>query len=94
MQTGVATSFSFVHKNSKYIGKFSTLLMTYLGWRAYLIVDEYYNFSRRVCNFNLYPKEIRMMLDNNDHRYARKWLDPLKAMEELSQNQVIMSDDE
>lgn len=71
---GLAGSLSFVHRDSKYIGKVFTLFTTYFGWKSSLKLVEHYNFSKRVANFDLYPKEIQRMLDNNDYRYARKWL--------------------
>lgn len=79
IQLGVAGSWSFVHRNSKYIGKFFTLLTTWLGWKVALKANEHYNYSKRVTNFHLYPKEIQRALDNNDFRYARQWLnEPIK----------------
>jgi hypothetical protein len=64
----------FVHPNSRYIGKVFTLFTTYLGYKAHENYEESYNHSRRFGNFWNYPLEIRRMIDNNDSRYAFKWL--------------------
>lgn len=32
-------------------------------------------YSKRLGNYQLYPREIQMALDNNDYRYAEKWLE-------------------
>jgi hypothetical protein len=74
MQFGVIASYAFVHPNSKYIGKCFTLLTTYLGYKAHTHYAETYNHSRRFGNFWNYPADIRSMIDNNDARYAFKWL--------------------
>jgi len=70
----VVGSLSFVHPNSKYIGKFLTLFTTYLGWKAAIKTHQHYNYSKDVANFDLYPRDIRQALDNHDYRYARRWL--------------------
>ena len=64
----------FVHPNSKYIGKCFTLLTTWLGYKAHEQYTEYYNCSRRFGNFWNYPTDLRRMIDNNDARYAHRWL--------------------
>lgn len=69
-------SYAFVHPNSRYIGKFFTLLTTWLGYKVHEEYEEAYNHSRRFGNFWNYPADIRRMLDNNDSRYAFKWLRP------------------
>lgn len=67
-------SFAFVHPNSKYIGKFFTLFTTWLGYKVHEDYVTAYNHSRRFGNFWQYPVEIQRMIDNNDARYAHKWL--------------------
>lgn len=57
-----------------YIGKLFTLFTTYVGYAYHSKYNEAYNFSRRFTNFWNYPTEIRRMIDNNDSRYAYKWL--------------------
>jgi hypothetical protein len=81
----LAGSLSFVHPNSKYIGKFFTLFTTYLGWKCSLRLNEHYNYSKRVANFHLYPRDIQRTLDNNDYRYARKWLNPEALIQKLEE---------
>jgi hypothetical protein len=63
-----------VHPNSKYIGKFFTLLTTWLGYKVHEQYVLAYNNSRRFGNFWNYPAEIQRMIDNNDARYAHRWL--------------------
>lgn len=67
-------SYTFVHPNSKYIGKFFALFTTGIGYYIHLNYVQAYNVSRRFGNFYNYPAEIRHMLDNNDSRYAFRWL--------------------
>ena len=74
MQFGVISSLAFVHPNSKYIGKCFTLFTTWLGYKIHQDYLESYNLSRRFGNFWLYPQDIRRMIDNNDARYAHRWL--------------------
>jgi hypothetical protein len=64
----------FVHPNSQYIGKCFTLFTTYLGYKAHEHYSESYNISRRFGNFWNYPTDIKRMIDNNDSRYAYRWL--------------------
>jgi hypothetical protein len=40
------------------------------------MAKSYYNYSLRVSNFHLYPRDIQRALDNNDYRYASGWLNP------------------
>jgi hypothetical protein len=56
------------------VGKFFTLFTTFLGYQAHLHYAESYNISRRFGNFWNYPEDIRNMIDNNDARYAHRWL--------------------
>ena len=74
MKFGLISSFAFVHPNSQYIGKFFTLFTTWLGYKVHEQYTESYNHSRRFGNFWNYPVEIRRMIDNNDSRYAHRWL--------------------
>lgn len=67
-------SYTFVHPNSKYIGKFFTLFTTGVGYYIHLHYVQAYHVSRRFGNFHNYPVEIQRMIDNNDSRYAFKWL--------------------
>lgn len=67
-------SVTFVHPNSKYIGKFFTLFTTAVGYYIHLHYIQAYNASRRFGNFHNYPVDIQRMIDNNDSRYAYKWL--------------------
>ena len=78
-----------MHHNSKYIGKFFTLFTTYLGWRVSLKAKEHYNYSKRVANFHLYPREIQRTLDNNDYRYARTWLNVDAIIEQKKQDAAL-----
>jgi hypothetical protein len=83
MQFGVISSYAFVHPNSKYIGKFFALFTAWLGYRVHKDYAEAYNHSRLFGNFWKYPADIRRMIDNNDSRYAFKWLkDDYLAIEE------------
>lgn len=47
-----------------------------MGYKVHEEYEEAYNHSRRFGNFWNYPADIRRMLDNNDSRYAFKWLRP------------------
>jgi hypothetical protein len=67
-------SYTFVHPNSKYIGKFFTLFTASVGYYIHIHYVQAYNASRRFGNFHNYPVEIQRMIDNNDSRYAYKWL--------------------
>ena len=67
-------SWSFVHPNSRYIGKFFTLFTTVVGYYVHVHYVQAYNASRRFGNFHNYPTDIQRMIDNNDSRYAWKWL--------------------
>ncbi len=74
MQFGAVASYAFVHPNSLYIGKFFIAFTTLLGYKISEYYQEGYNFSQRFGNFYNYPSEIRRMIDNNDARYAYKWI--------------------
>ena len=63
-----------MHPNSRYIGKFFTLFTTYLGFVVHRRYEQAYNCSRYCGNFPVYPKDIQRMIDNNDARYAYRWL--------------------
>ena len=63
-----------MHPNSKYIGKCFTLFTTAVGYYIHLHYVQTYNVSRRFGNFHSYPSDIQRMIDNNDSRYAYKWL--------------------
>ena len=73
-QLGVLTSYGFVHPSSRYVGKFWTAFTTWVGYKMAQEYDEVYHRSRRFGNFWNYPADIRRMIDNNDARYAFRWL--------------------
>ena len=68
------TSYGFVHPSSRYVGKFWTAFTTWVGYKMAQEYDEVYHRSRRFGNFWNYPADIRRMIDNNDARYAFRWL--------------------
>lgn len=59
---------------SKYIGKCFGLFTTYLGYQIHLRYAQAYKTSQYFGNFGVYPKDIQSMIDNNDSRYAFRWL--------------------
>ena len=67
-------SWTFVHPNSRYIGKCFTLFTTGFGYYIHLHYVQAYHACRRFGNFHNYPKDIQRMIDNNDSRYAFQWL--------------------
>lgn len=74
MQIGIIGSYTFVHKNSKYIGKCFTTGMTYIGYLLSCRYVQSYNCFKYFDNFANYPSDIKKMVDNNDARYAHRWL--------------------
>lgn len=73
-QIGVIGSFVFVHGNSKFIGKCFTLATTYGGYLLAKRYQQSYNVFRYFENYPNYPSDIKKMIDNNDARYAHRWL--------------------
>lgn len=67
-------AFSFVHPGSMYIGKVFTLGTTYGGWWLANRYEKSYNSFRYFSRFPHYPTDIQKMIDNNDARYAHRWL--------------------
>lgn len=49
-------------------------MTTWLGYRMHLHYAESFHHSQRFGNFWNYPADIRRMIDNNDARYAHRWL--------------------
>ncbi len=64
----------FVHKNSRYIGSFFIAGCTSFGYLLYRRYKKAYNSFRYFYNYSIYPKDIKKMIDNNDARYAYRWL--------------------
>ena len=65
----------FVHPNSAYIGKFSTLAFIYAGYLFAKRHEQAYNLARFSQNFDLFPVDIQRMIDNHDARYAYRWME-------------------
>lgn len=86
MQIGLITSKAFVNPQSLYIGKISTLAFVFGG---YLFAQRHvkaYNLARYTQNFELFPRDIQKMIDNNDARYAYRWMQPDYLEIELVKN--------
>lgn len=48
--------------------------MLYGGWWLHRRYEKSYNSSQYFWNYPQYPKDIQKMIDNNDARYAYRWL--------------------
>jgi hypothetical protein len=92
-QFGLASSLSFVHRDSRYIGKFWTAFTTYQGWKLHKRAEEYHRYAKRLTNFQLYPRDIQVMLENNDYRYGRRWLQDA-WLEEVNREVEIQEESE
>ena len=74
-EVGILSSYAFVHPNSRYIGKFFTLFMAGLGYLLHVRYWQAYNTTRYFGNYPIYPADIQRMIENNDARYAFRWLE-------------------